>query len=203
MRSPTAALPSVPPLPLVFSDPRGAGIPVLFVHGMAASPREFVSGETFLYLGRQYRLRVERGRAGGDARVRLVRGHLVVSIPDRGAQAPHVREQLIAWYRGRATNYLPTRVAHWAPELRVEPKAVLIRDQRRRWGSADAKGNLRLNWRLVQAPLRLVDYVVVHELAHLRHAGHGRDFWAAVARVIPDCEVRRMNLKVLGLELGW
>ena len=68
---------------------------------------------------------------------------------------------------------------------------VLIRDQRRRWGSCDPKGNLRFNWRIVQAPMRLLDYVVAHELVHLANRNHTAAFWAALGRVMPDYAERR------------
>ena len=77
------------------------------------------------------------------------------------------------------------------------------RDQRKRWGSCDHRGTIRLNWRIVQAPMRLVDYVVVHELVHLRHRGHGRDYWQAVGRVMPDYERRREELRKCGFALAW
>jgi predicted metal-dependent hydrolase len=181
--------------------------------------REFVSGETFRYLGRQYRLAVERspatpaagavlkgtlrGPACNERRVRLLGGHLVVPHPP-GAHDPElVRSRLTAWYRAHAEERLPERVAHWANRLGLEPTAILVRDQRKRWGSADAKGTVRLNWRIVQAPIRLVDYVAVHELVHLRHPGHTRHFWAALGEVLPDYEQDRERLRLLGGELLW
>ena len=70
-------------------------------------------------------------------------------------------------------------------------------------GSCDRSGTIRLNWRIIQAPMRLVDYVVVHELVHLRHRGHGRDYWRAVGRVMPDYERRREDLRQRGVGLEW
>lgn len=165
------------------------------------SPREFVSGETFLYLGRQHRLKLDR-RVNGEGHVRLVAGKLVV--PAGGGAGPdEVRERLIDWYRTRAAERLPERVAVWAARMDLPPEAVLIRDQRKRWGSADAKGNLRLNWRVVQAPAGLVDYVVVHELAHLKYPDHTRGFWSTVGRALPDYEARRETLRRLGRAMVW
>lgn len=164
-----------------------------------SSPREFVSGETFLYLGRQYRLKVLRGRRGV---VRLVAGRLQVPIP-AGSDPDVVRERLVTWYRAHAERRLPERVAIWAPKLGLEPKSVLIRDQRKRWGSADSNGNVRFNWRVVQAPMGLVDYVVAHELIHLQHQGHTRAFWAALGQVMNDYEERREALRQLGRVMVW
>jgi predicted metal-dependent hydrolase len=94
-------------------------------------------------------------------------------------------------------------VAELAPLLGAEPSAVLIREQRKRWGSADAQGVLRFNWRVVQAPTRLVDYVVAHELVHLRYPNHTRGFWAALGQVMPDYERRREELRRLGRMMVW
>lgn len=159
--------------------------------------REFVNGETFLYAGKQYRLRlVPRVKSEND-RVCLVAGRLCVSARRQ------TREVLIDWYRDRAQERLGARVQVWAERLSVIPTGVLVREQRTRWGSADAKGYLRFNWRIVQASTRLLDYVVVHELVHLLHADHTREFWATLGRVMPDYEARREKLRVVGRAMVW
>jgi predicted metal-dependent hydrolase len=95
------------------------------------------------------------------------------------------------------------RVGFWAPKVEAWPARVLIKGQARRWGSCDAGGVVRLNWRVVQAPLRLVDDVVVHELVPLRHADHTPAFWAELGRVLPDDDGRRAELRRLGPRLAW
>ena len=85
----------------------------------------------------------------------------------------------------------------------VKMPRVVISDQRRRWGNSDRSGTIRLNWRIIQAPMRLVDYVVVHELVHLRHRAHGRRYWRALGRVMPDYARRREDLRQRGVELAW
>ena len=78
-----------------------------------------------------------------------------------------------------------------------------VREQQKRWGSCDARGTLRINWRIVQAPIRLIEYVLLHELAHLKHRSHDRAFWNAVRLWLPDCDARRLGLRVLGPQLVW
>jgi predicted metal-dependent hydrolase len=80
---------------------------------------------------------------------------------------------------------------------------MLLREQRKRWASCDARGVLRVNWRIIQVPMRLVDYVLAHELAHLHHADHGRAFWALLGKVMPDYEERREALRAAGPQLVW
>ena len=161
--------------------------------------REFVSGETFLYLGRQYRLRVKRVGNGAPHGVKLDRGRLVATV----ALPEAVRPALVDWYRGLAARRLPERVAEWAPRVGVEPPTVLLREQRKRWASCDVKGVIRVNWRIIQAPRRLVDYVVAHELVHLKYRHHTPNFWALLGRVMPNYEHRREALRSIGSRLVW
>jgi hypothetical protein len=161
------------------------------------TPREFVSGETFMYAGKQYRLKLVPREHGERGRVRLVGARLCVTT-DR-----QVRSSLTAWYRARAQERLDSRLCVWAERLGVLPARVLVREQRARWGSADAKRNLRFNWRIVQASTRLLDYVVAHELVHLLHPDHTRDFWATLGRVMPDYEARREKLRIVGRAMVW
>ncbi len=173
--------------------------------GPALPAREFVSGETFLYLGRQYRLRVMASSA--PSALKLKDGWLHVEVEDGlegDLRADRTRERLVEWYRKRAAQRLPERVQLWAARMNIETFGdVHIADQRSRWASCDAAGNFRFNWRIVQSPLRLVDYVVVHELAHLVHRDHTEAFWRTVAEAQPDFEDRRRELRLLGGQLAW
>jgi hypothetical protein len=97
--------------------------------------------------------------------------------------------------RREARTTLVSRVAALAPVVGVPVPSVTIRDQRSRWGSASRGGRLSLNWRLILAPPFVLDYVVVHELAHLRIAGHGSRFWTLVRRHAPDADAARRWLR--------
>ena len=169
-------------------------------HDPPLSPREFVSGESVLYLGRHYRLKVHR-RETGDAKLRG--GWLHVPAPAGAGQTAAVRSALVTWLRRHAAERLPERVAAWRAKAGVAMPRVVIADQQKRWGSCDRNGTIRLNWRIIQAPMRLVDYVVVHELVHLRHRGHGRDYWQALGKIMPDYERRREDLRQRGVGLAW
>ena len=166
--------------------------------------KELVSGAACRYLGRQYRLQVEH--RADDAAVRLRGSWLLVSVPPNlpaMQEAGRTRDALVAWYRQRAAEYLTAKVQTLATKVGVVPAKVIITDPPKRWGSAAKDGTLRLNWRIVQAPMPLVEYVVVHELTHLTYPDHGRDFWAQVGRVLPDYDARRERLRVLGPSLVW
>ena len=165
--------------------------------------REFVSGETFMYLGRQVRLRV--GRHEGPAPIRLHGGWLELPIPgDLGPahRSRYARAAMVDWYRRLAAIRFPRLVEAWAAKADLRFKKVVVTEQAKRWGSC-SDGTLRLNWRIIQAPKSLVDYVVAHEVVHLAHEHHGPAFWSALGRLMPDYEARKARLKEVGPRLVW
>jgi predicted metal-dependent hydrolase len=159
--------------------------------------REFVSGETFKYLGRQYRLRVQTGAP--ESQVRLHGPYLVLAT----AGAAHGRRALVEWYRSKARAYLPRRAAHWAVKLDLPAPRILIAEPPKRWGSTAKNRTIRINWRILQATASLVDYVLAHELVHLIHENHSRDFWATLGQIMPDYEARKKRLRAMGPRLVW
>lgn len=170
----------------------------------APDAKEFVSGESFLYLGRQYRLKLDMDAAPRP--LSLVGGWLRLAIP-RHMPADHrgafVRAALVDWYKLQARKRLPERLRAWSKKLGVRVPDLLITEPEKRWGSATSTGTVRLNWRIVQAPLALIDYVVAHELTHLQHPNHTREFWAALGRVMTDYETRKQRLRTLGALTTW
>ena len=162
------------------------------------APREFVTGESVFYLGGNYRLKVLPGERGN---VQVWRG--AIQVPVREEQPQLVRAALISWFRHMAGVHLPMRVGKWRAAVGVPMSPVVIANQRKRLASRDRDGTIQLNWRLVQARLRVIDYVVVHQLVHLVHRGHGRAYWQALEQVMPDCHFRRENLRQEGPGLWW
>lgn len=157
-----------------------------------ASSKRFVSGEAFSYLGRNYRLKVIEG---AYTPVKLVHGRLVVQLPE-GNKHPHmVRNALVRWYKRQAEQKLKEKVKRYAPLVGVEPTSVNIKTFKSRWGSCTTQGALEFNWRIMLAPNRRVDYVVLHELCHLIHHDHSPDFWKELTRVMPDYQESRQWLK--------
>ncbi len=172
----------------------------------AEAPRllAYVSGEELPYLGRPIPLLVE-DRPVRRVQVALDMLNLRIGVPRR-FQEPERRRAAVesglrAWYRDRAEEEIPYRVAGWAARFGQSPGRVLIRDQRRRWGSCSPDGTLRFNWRLAMFTPALIDYVVVHELCHLRQPNHGPRFWAEVERLLPDYRQRRATLTRAGRTL--
>jgi predicted metal-dependent hydrolase len=102
------------------------------------------------------------------------------------------------WYRAEARRHFAALADRWAPVIAVQPSRLVIRDQRTRWGSASARGTLSLNWRLMMAPARIGEYVVVHELVHFHHMDHSRAFWDRVADHWPGYQADRAWLQAHG-----
>jgi predicted metal-dependent hydrolase len=146
------------------------------------------------FLGEVLRLEL---RVTAHVKVAVKNGVLAVGCASPGGE-PAVRELLRWWYAARATEVLQITVARWAAAMGAAPRRVIVKDQRRRWGSCGADGTVRFNWRLVMAEPALIDLVVVHELAHLKHRNHSPAFWAEVTRHIPDLAARRRRLRQVG-----
>lgn len=156
------------------------------------SSKRYVSGEGFTYLGRNYRLKVERG---SFAPVRLTQGRLLVTVPQGSEQPYMIRNALVRWYKRKAGQKLREKVDRFAPTVGVEPAGVGIRTFKSRWGSCTTRGKLEFNWQIMMAPNRMVNYVVIHELCHLVHHDHSPAFWKKVEKVMPRYSECREWLK--------
>lgn len=158
-------------------------------------PKELVSGESFPYLGRHYRLKVQEGRSVGLC---LSGGTIRATVrpTEQGQQREaRIRQFLEQWYRSRALERLQDKANRYAALIGVSPAGVSIRGFRSRWGSCDKRGRVVFNWQIIKAPHRIVDYVVIHELCHLIHPNHSKDFWQLVERHCPDFALSRSWLK--------
>ena len=166
-----------------------------------ASRKRFVSGETLPYLGRNVRVIV----SSTDARaveVRFDHWSFRIAVPiglDESKRYDEIRKAVVQWYRQRASRLLPRTVGLWRKRMGwPETPGVLVRDQRQRWGSCAPDGTLRFNWRVVMLKPDLVEYVVVHELAHLNVNNHSTEYWSLVSRFLPDVQQRRHRLREAG-----
>ncbi len=147
-------------------------------------------GASVPYLGGALRLQVvpgKRARAELDGSVCVV----MAVTPD----AEGVRRPVVAWYRRTALAHLAHRAFVFSRLAVLPPPRVLLSSANSRWGSCNSRREVRLSWRLVKAPPALIDYVVCHELAHLRHMNHSREFWAEVGRLCPDYKRLRDELE--------
>lgn len=163
------------------------------------SPKRYVSGETFVYLGRQYRLRVSEGR---KMPARLHGQFLVVQVPDKHS-TPVVRHVVEDWYTARASEIFKRhaeRCAIIAQRHGISEPRFAIRRMQVRWGSCSRNGLITLNVHLVKAPVHCIQYVIMHELCHLEHHNHSKAFYSLLSRCMPDWQSRKKALGRIVLE---
>lgn len=156
----------------------------------ASAAGKYVSGESILFRGQPHTLLVEVSPTG-EGQVEARDGKLVVrngSAADEGARRDLVRKALREWMVQRALEVVRERISVFAERLGVQPRRVRIKDMKSRWGSCSAKGNISISFRIVMAPPEVVDYLLAHELCHIIHRNHSKDFWALVGHTIPRYE---------------
>lgn len=152
--------------------------------------KRYIEGEGHYYLGRSYRLRLVDDGGPDVPSIRLYQGrwHLRTDAQDQAAN--HFQ----TWYVSHGKRYVEERVERYANRLEVEPAEVDVRPLGYRWGSCSPNGTLNFHWRTVLLPARLIDYVVVHEMAHLHEPNHDEAFWQRVERAMPNYERRKQEL---------
>lgn len=156
----------------------------------------WADGETIPYLGELLGLRVDKGLFAAPAQKRG--GELWVFVCS-GSEPASIQAAVSHWYKFEADRLFAERVAYYAPILDVAPCAVKLSAAKAQWGSCTAQGVVRLNRQLIKLPQRLIDYVVVHELAHLREMNHSARFWGVVGRACPDHARLRSELRAISL----
>lgn len=151
--------------------------------------KDFVSGETFPFLGRQYRLKVIRSASEYEKNcgIHNRRLHVLINsnLKDKAA-SKIVRKKLIEWYTEQAKEKINERIQKYSKSIGQYPKKIIIKNQEKRWGSCSHSGTLRLNWKTVMMPISVFDYIIVHELCHLIYPNHSKKFWQTVATIIPN-----------------
>jgi len=162
--------------------------------------RRYVSGETYRYLGRQYRLKVEVGK---NPNIKLSGAFFRVAVLD-SKNTPAVAKLLHDWFSTHARQVFATRLERLIKstpllELKTTPP-LLVRKIKTRWGSCSPSGRILMNLDTIQLPVTCIDYVLMHELCHLRYPNHGKAFWRLLDRCMPDWKVRREKLAKIGVE---
>lgn len=157
--------------------------------------RQFVGGETHLYLGRQYRLAISTGK---QDLVKLTRGYFTVEVKG-DVYSEKVKSLLDGWYAARAAARFEERLGHCWPcfeKLGLLKPRLQIRRMQKRWGSLSTSGTLTLNTDLIRAPKECIDYVITHELCHIQCHDHSSDFYRLLEKVMPDWEKRKHKLEL-------
>lgn len=155
--------------------------------------RQFVSGEGFLYLGRSYRLKL----VDDQPEPLLLKDGYFCLLSDNGElQNPDAAFK--AFYKAKGQTKIADRVSHYADRMGVVPSGVRILELQNRWASCTPEGRLNFHWKCMMAPPTVIDYIVVHELAHLQYLNHTKAFWDQVDKVLPDYRDRKEWLRLNG-----
>jgi predicted metal-dependent hydrolase len=155
-------------------------------HYKPANPKKYVTGERFLYLGNEYELVAE----AADVPLTFDNKCFILANHTAGA-----RQLFIDWYTKEAYRIITERLDLYSGITKIKYRKVSISNAKTRWGACSYNGNLHFSWTLVMAPLEVIDYVVVHELCHVKIRNHSREFWQKVNEFIPVYKLRRKWLK--------
>ena len=139
--------------------------------------RNFITGEKFLYLGQEYELRIASSSAALELKDCFYLSHKY----EKSAQAV-----FRYWYKNMALEKIRERVLYYANKYDFKVNQIKLSSARKRWGSCSSQRNVNFSWRLIMAPLFVLDYVIVHELVHLKHMDHSRRFWNRVGEISPN-----------------
>ncbi|MDH5190055.1 MAG: M48 family metallopeptidase [Gammaproteobacteria bacterium] len=161
--------------------------------------REWVNGETFLYLGRSHRLSL---MANQDSALKLKDGRFCLNrnLIDEGGTdaAKHAFEQ---YYIVKGLQRIKNRVEYYTPKVGVRPTSIKVKEMGYRWASCGKNNSLSFHWKCMMAPPKIIDYIIVHELCHIHKQNHSDAFWNEVDKVMPDYRERKEWLKLNGANL--
>jgi len=156
------------------------------------TPKRFIPGEKFYYLGEKYPLKNIKGQS---TKLKFNNGFYLEE-----GNTPVAKNIFTKWYKRQAKLNISKRVSWYSTLYKLRPNKIKITSASGRWGSCTTQGNLNFTWKLILLPLKILDYVVVHELAHLKQPNHSKIFWVEVEKMLPDYRERRKWLKKNGEE---
>ena len=157
--------------------------------------RKFVPGEEFLFLGQSYPLVAVENLPNAV----ILDNSLMISR----VVLDNARYHIENWYKAKALDYITQKVQYYAQITGLKHESIRVNSATTRWGSCGYKNSLNFSWRLIMAPARVIDYVIIHELMHLKQKNHSRKFWEEVAKIIPDYKQDERWLKQNGHLLAW
>lgn len=157
--------------------------------------REYVNGQSFLYLGRNYRLKLVDDKLG---ELKFSKGYFLLSKYELSS----AEQYFIDFYRIKLKKKIKPLIIRYKEQLGVSPNDVKVMELKNRWASCSAKGNVNFHWKCAMAPMDVLQYIIVHELAHLIHLNHTKEFWNEVDKVLPKYEEQMNWLKLNGVGMS-
>jgi len=161
--------------------------------------KQFIDGEIFLFLNENITLKLIQAESSPTIEMSSRQLEFYGRLNRLSKTA--IRAALVHWYKQQAENHLTARTAHLSKKIQIIPRSISIKTYKARWGSCNIRGELQFNWKLMLAPLDIIDYVIIHELCHIQHHNHSAQFWQLVALHCPTFKVSRTWLKDNGYRL--
>lgn len=163
--------------------------------------REFVNGESFIYLGRNYSLQIRVDETlQNNSSVKLFRGKFHVYVKEKNDEL--IKAAMEAWYREKTEEQIKKRIKYYQKYFNKRPASIKVKEQKKRWASCTSNNELLFNWRCVMAKSTALDYIIVHEMCHMYYMNHSQEFWDLVSSVMADYEVRKEWLRDYGIRMN-
>lgn len=162
--------------------------------------REFVNGESFMYLGRNYPLQIHVDETlQNNFKVKLFRGKFHIYVKEKSDEI--IKEAMETWYREKTEEQVRKRIKYYQKFFEKKPSDIKVKEQKKRWASCTSKNELLFNWRCGMAKATAIDYIVVHEMCHMYYKNHSQEFWDLVASIMSDYESRKEWLRDYGIRM--
>lgn len=158
------------------------------------TPRKYISGETHRYLGKQYRLKIFEAEKES---IKYVRGYIYITVKDK-TDTNQIKKKLYEWYFERAKIKFEERLNHCYEKLRkygINYPELQIKTMKKRWGSCTGKGKIILNSELIKVSLICLDFIIIHELCHLKYHNHSKNYYDFLTKVLPDWKQIKIKLE--------
>lgn len=162
--------------------------------------REFVNGESFMYLGRNYSMQIHVDETlHNNSSVKLFRGKFHVYVKEKNDEI--IKEAMEGWYREKTEEQVKKRIKYYQKYFNKKPTAIKVKEQKKRWASCTSNNELLFNWRCSMAKSTALDYIVVHEMCHMYYMNHSQEFWDLVFSIMADYELRKEWLRDYGIRM--
>ncbi len=161
--------------------------------------KEYINGESFLYCGTDYLLQIIDDSSVKKPITKIEQEKFIVYTNTRDQEK--IKTSMKEWYKNKTFEKVVERIEYFQRYFNVKPNTIKAKEQKKRWASCSSKRNLMFNWRCIMAPVWVLDYIVVHEMCHMVHMNHSKDFWCLVEKIIPDYKKRKEWLKNYGIRM--
>lgn len=160
--------------------------------------REYKDGEKYYLLGELYTLNIKESK--NLNKVRINKEEQLIELY-KSSDLIDTREMLLKFYKDFALKHIINRISYYRPFFEHTPKKICVKEQKRRWGSCTGDNSLLFNWKIIMAPPKVIDYLIIHEMSHMKHKNHSKDFWNSVESILSDYKESRAWLKNNGITL--